>query len=161
MWRHTAILILFLSRAASAGGSPPPTSSAAPGDAAKETHEMVSWPEDWSPFLGQRVRIQGRAVDQKLGASLDGGVGSIWIEGLSSWPDGYFTDREGKLVEVIGVVIRQDERPLHIPSAPREEISQGLAPLTPEDASKPIWMYLLKDATWKLVPRASPATRQE
>ncbi len=88
------------------------------------------------------------AYNSKLGAVLQitNQERSIWIDSLTSWPEGYY----GKKVEVTGIVIKMHDLPVYIEK--EGELAKSGIPV-PEgtdlySASK---RYLLKNAKWKLI----------
>lgn len=78
----------------------------------------------WKPLMvGQLVTLEGKALDAKEGALLEGDGGSIWLEGIDGWPRGYYKGGDdGRRVRVTGVVIEKSDRPVFIdePGAPQK-----------------------------------------
>ena len=98
-----------------------------------------------APQLGKKVTLSGEAEHRKLGPALLGKDFSIWIDGLSEWPN----EMRGKHVSVTGTVIERHDKPVFIPS-PRNRGVQGIPVPKGTDLHKASHRYLLKDATWKL-----------
>ncbi|MCZ7645173.1 MAG: hypothetical protein M5U26_07795 [Planctomycetota bacterium] len=112
---------------------------------------IVVWPKDWSELVGKTVALEGKAVNAKLGALLQGETETsmIWIDGHDSWPAGY-SEGEGreKRVRVSGTVIRKDDVPVFV-SKPGEAQPAGVPVESEADLEKAKWRYLIKDAQWK------------
>jgi hypothetical protein len=69
---------------------------------------ITPWPQNWSALLGQKVTLEGEAVNAKLGAMLMHGEDAIWIADKDSWPDGFYQGGDhGRLVRVTGIVIER------------------------------------------------------
>lgn len=115
------------------------TSSAAP-------QELSEWPADFSSYLGKSVRIWGTAADAKLGAMVLGPDGqSIWIDGMDSWPAGYYQGGDkGKRVCVEGKVIERKDLPVFIPK-PGEPEMQGMPMPEGTDLNKASRRFLIAD----------------
>lgn len=124
--------------------------TAAPsGPDSREGH--VTWPKDWSAHLGQTVTLEGRAVDAKLGALLQGEEASIWLDGLDSWPEGFFSGGDqGKRIRVTGTVIKKDDVPVFV-QRPGEPPRAGIPVTSEEEQEKGKWRYLLKDTKWTVL----------
>ena len=54
-------------------------------------HESDSGPISVA-HLGKRVTVEGKAVNRKIGALLVTPSSPVWIEGLSGWPKGYYSN---------------------------------------------------------------------
>ena len=139
-------------------------------------------PEELEPvtisreILGQTITVDGRAVDQKIGAVLEGDGFSLWIAGLSRWPEGYWSmDQPGRRVRVTGVLSEDYGLPVFtvdtsrsitsddpipqgilIPAPPERDVVEG----KPSDEDEPLIQpapafapqrhrYLLEEATWE------------
>ena len=73
---------------------------------------MIEWPNDWSVHVGQTVTLEGKAANAKLGAILKGKQGTIWIDGLDSWPEGYYSggDNGKHLIDATLILLDADFR---------------------------------------------------
>jgi hypothetical protein len=111
-------------------------------------HQVMTWPEDWSQHLGQKVTIEGVAINLKLGATLRGTRGAIWIDGLDAWPDGFYSGGDhGKLLRVTGTVIKRDDLPVFV-QTPGGPPLAGIPVSSREEMERLKWRYLLQDAHW-------------
>jgi hypothetical protein len=67
--------------------------------------------------VGQKVTLQGRAENAKLGAILEMESGEIiWMDDMKSWPNGYYTEETSKRVQVTGVLTERYDLPVYNPS---------------------------------------------
>ena len=89
--------------------------------------------------LGRSLTVEGRAVNAKLGAQLVGDGFTVWIQGLSTWPEGYWSmGQPGKKLRVTGILVEDHALPVFRADMERalatgEAIPQGiLIPLAPE-----------------------------
>jgi hypothetical protein len=111
----------------------------------------IAWPEDWSKYVGRTVTLEGTAANAKLGAVLEGENGMIWIDGLDSWPEGFYLGGDnGKRVRVTGTVIRKDDVPVYV-QIPGDLPKGGISVANEEEREEAKWRYLLKDARWTVV----------
>ena len=109
---------------------------------------VIEWPNDWSGHVGQTVTLEGMAANAKLGAVLKGKQGAIWIDGLDSWPEGYYSGGDqGKHLRVTGTVIKKDDMPVFV-QKPGEVPPAGIPVASEAEREKSKWRYLLKDAKW-------------
>lgn len=116
-------------------------------------NELISWPMDWSLYLNQKVTIEGTAVDAKLGAQLLGQGPEIWIDGLDSWPEGFYLGgRQGKLLRVTGIVIERNDLPVFV-SDEKEAQKTGIPVNKESDLEKARKRFLLKDAKWEVISK--------
>jgi hypothetical protein len=114
----------------------------------KEEQAPTQWPKDWSGHVGKLVTIEGVAINQKVGAALSGDGESIFIDGLDSWPDGYyFGGDRGKRLRVTGTVIERHDLPIFVPK--KGELPPGGIPV-PEgtDLHKASQRFLIQNAKW-------------
>jgi hypothetical protein len=144
-----AVLVLL------AGCSQPaPAPNSGHGEALLPTQgERSASGQAWAKLLGQKVTLEGHACDMKVGALLvcDGDMGGIFIDGLSFWPDGYYSGGEkGRRVRVTGTVIQKADLPVFIPK-PGEPVPQGIPMPEGTDLNEASKRYLLKGATWTLI----------
>ncbi len=101
--------------------------------------------------LGKKITIEGWAVNCKTGAQLIGTDFDLWIDGLSSWPEGYYTGGEkGKKLRVFGILTEDNGVPVFIPKRD-EPIVQGIPVPEGTDLRKASHRYILKDANWELI----------
>jgi hypothetical protein len=102
--------------------------------------------------LGQRLTVEGWAVNRKNGAQLLTAKVDVWIDGLASWPPGYYSGGEkGRKVRVTGILAADQGLPVFIPS-PAEPPVQGLPVPPGTDLAQAGHRYLLKQAHWELLP---------
>lgn len=111
---------------------------------------LTAWRTDWSELVGRTVTLEGTAADAKLGALLLGGEGAIWIEGVASWPDGFWAGGQGTRLRVVGTVIRKDDLPVFAPQ-PGEPAPAGIPVESGQELEKAKRHYLLRNATWTVV----------
>jgi hypothetical protein len=109
----------------------------------------MPWPKDWSGLIGKTVTLEGRAVNAKLGALLEGDGGVIWIDGLDQWPDGFYTD-PGKRLRVRGKVIKRDDLPVFV-SKPGEIQQHGIPVQSEDELKKAKSRFLLQNAKWTVL----------
>ncbi len=76
--------------------------------------------QHWTPFLGERITVDGTAVNAKLGAMVQLKNLTIFVDGLEGWPSDW---PAGTRVRVTGVVISRDDMPVVDPKGP---ISAGV-----------------------------------
>jgi hypothetical protein len=103
--------------------------------------------------LGKQITVEGWAVDRKIGAQLVGSDFNVWIDGLSSWPKGYYTGGDkGKKVKVTGILAEDHGLPVFIPKKGESPI-QGIPVPEGTDVKKASHRYLLKNAKWELLEK--------
>ncbi|OAI49620.1 hypothetical protein AYO44_06345 [Planctomycetaceae bacterium SCGC AG-212-F19] len=123
----------------------------APTQPGKEEPNAMHWPKDWSAHVGQRVTVEGVATNQKVGASLCGDGEAIFIDGIHSWPAGYyFGGEQGKRLRVTGTVIERHDLPVFIPK-PDKAPPQGIPVPEGTDLQKASQRFLLQNARWAVV----------
>jgi len=126
------------------------TNAAATCTAAPEV-TIMAWPKDWSDHLGQTVTVEGAAIDCQLGALVQGVGGAIWIDGLDSWPYGFYTGGDdSKHVRVTGTVIKKNDVPVFV-QKPGDPPRGGIPVNSEQEAEKLRWRYLLQRATWTVL----------
>lgn len=97
---------------------------------------IQAWPKDWSGHIGQTVTLEGTAANVKLGAFLQGRDGEIWIDGLDSWPEGFYSGGDqGKRLRVIGMVIKKDDLPVFV-QKPGELPREGIPVASEKDGRR-------------------------
>lgn len=103
---------------------------------------------NWSRLLGKKVTLEGKALDAKSGALLRGETFEIWIDGLTSWPEGLYEGGErGKLVRVQGTVTERSDLPAYHEKE-GESPKAGMPVASEQDVASAQKRYFLKDATW-------------
>lgn len=103
--------------------------------------------------LGRKITVEGWAVNSKMGAKLIGVDFDLWIDGLSSWPEGYYTaGTRGKKVTVSGILARDHGLPVFIPKRD-EPVVQGIPVPEGTDLKKARQRYILMNAEWRLSPQ--------
>jgi hypothetical protein len=127
-----------------------PSRTASPSGSGAQDRAMA-WPKEWSGSVGQRVTLEGTAGNAKLGALLQGEGNSIWIDGLDSWPEGFYSgDDRGKRLRVSGTVITRDDLPVFVQKL--GELPQAGIPVSSEEErEKAKWRFLLKDVNWTVL----------
>lgn len=85
---------------------------------------------DWDPFIDERVTVEGKAGNAKLGAVVQLKNTVIYVDGLDNWPADW---PEGAKVRVSGIVTRREG------PAPSGELSGG--PTGP--------VFLLREPRWE------------
>jgi hypothetical protein len=84
----------------------------------------------------------------KLGAVLVLENGQrIWMDEMSSWPSGYYTEKESKSAQVTGVLIERYDLPVFVPSND-SIVQQGIPVPKGTDLKEASHRYLLKDFKW-------------
>ncbi|MCA9706241.1 MAG: hypothetical protein KDK70_10370 [Myxococcales bacterium] len=98
--------------------------------------------------LGHRVRLRGMAIDRKGGAVLAVGEHHVWIEGLHSWPAGYYEGGDrGRELTVTGVLHEDHGLPVFVPKE-GEPVVQGIPVPEGTDLEQASRRYVLRDASW-------------
>ncbi|KAF0249900.1 MAG: hypothetical protein FD167_696 [bacterium] len=116
-----------------------------------KSNQLISWPLDWSLYLNKKVTIKGTAVDSKLGALLLGQGSEIWIDGLDAWPAGFYLGgRQGKLLQVTGIVIERNDLPVFVPKE-GEQPKAGIPVNKESDLTQTSKRFLRKDANWEII----------
>jgi len=136
--------------AACSSPAPPPTEQ--PEVSQQPTAAGTTVVDEFAAVLGQQVTFEGLAVDMKLGAGLVVGEHTIFMDGMDSWPDGYYEgDGKEKKVTVTGTLIERHDLPVFVQQE-GEPIKSGM-PVPPgtdlEEASR---RYLLTDFTYEPKP---------
>lgn len=102
--------------------------------------------------IGKRIIVEGWAVNRKIGAQLIGTNFNLWIDGLSSWPEAYYTGGDkGKKVRISGILAEDNGLPIFIPRKD-EPVVQGIPAPEGTDLQKASHRYVLRDASWELLP---------
>ncbi|HEY3451272.1 MAG TPA: hypothetical protein VGK67_33245 [Myxococcales bacterium] len=108
----------------------------------------MPWPDRWAPLLGKTVVVEGKALDAKSGALLAGERGEISIDGVDSWPSGFYQGlQNGVRLRVTGTVIERSDLPVFV-EKPGEPRRAGIPVPEGTDLKKAGRRYLLADATW-------------
>jgi len=104
--------------------------------------------EDLKEFVGKKVTLIGKTVNMKLGAVLvlENGQG-IWMDEMGSWPNGYYTEKESKSVQVTGVLIERYDLPVFVPSND-STVKQGIPVQQGTDLKEASHRYLMKNYDW-------------
>jgi len=100
----------------------------------------------WASKLGQTVTVEGEAQDAKLGALLETSQGTVWIDGMHSWPHGIM----GQRVRVTGRVIERGDLPVFVRRKGEPEM-QGMPVPAGTDLDAASRRFLLADAQWQRV----------
>lgn len=120
-------------------------------EALQQEVSLAGWPTDWSKHLGKTLTLEGTAANAKLGALLLGKDNAIWIDGLQSWPKGFYQGGDhGKRLRVTGTVIKRDDMPVFV-EKPGEPPQAGMPVKSEAELEKAKWRYVLKDAKWTVL----------
>ena len=116
-------------------------------------HRAEKQPPSWlDSNLGRQVTLEGKATNRKEGAHLSTSHGSIYIDGLESWPAGYYLGgQDGRMVSVTGTLIKRYDLPV-FENKPNLEAPPAGIPVPPgTDLHEAAKRYLLTKAVWRLV----------
>ncbi|MBI5208764.1 MAG: hypothetical protein HY927_02175 [Elusimicrobia bacterium] len=104
-------------------------------------------------MLDQDVTLEGTAADQKLGAVLLTGDGVVWIDGLESWPSGYYKGgRDGRRLRVKGRLVEREDLPV-FESPPAGGLQRSGVPVPAgTDLRKASRRFVLTKASWEDAP---------
>lgn len=101
--------------------------------------------------VGKEVTVEGKAIDRKGGAVVMNSNVEVWIDGLSSWPEGYYSGGDkGKQVKVKGLLAEDNKLPVFTPEE-NGEIVQGIPIEKGMDIVKASHRFVLKDAKWEII----------
>ena len=104
--------------------------------------------EDVKEFVGKKVTLIGKTENLKLGAVLVLENGQrIWMDEMSSWPGGYYTERESKSAQVTGILIEKYDLSVFVPSND-SIVQQGIPVPKGTDLKEASHRYLVKDYKW-------------
>lgn len=104
--------------------------------------------EEIKEFVGRKVTLIGKAENDKLGAVLVLESGqTIWMNKMNSWPNGYYTEKESKSVQVTGVLIESYDLPVFVPSND-SIVKQGIPVPKGTDLKEASHRYLMKNYNW-------------
>jgi hypothetical protein len=104
--------------------------------------------EDIKEFVGKKVTLIGKTVNMKLGAVLVLENGQrIWMDEMESWPNGFYTEKESKSVQVTGVLIERYDLPVFVPSND-SIVKQGIPVPKGTDLKEASHRYLMKNYDW-------------
>ncbi len=109
----------------------------------------------WKDLLGQRVTVQGKALNAKMGAQLSGKDFIVWVDlPGEAWPDSLYHGQDhGELVEVTGTVVQRADLPVFM-QEPGGPVKAGI-PLAPgTDLNEAAKRYILESVEWKPVEPA-------
>jgi hypothetical protein len=102
-------------------------------------------PSPWESKLGQVITVEGTAVNAKLGALVDTGSETLWIDGMHSWPE----DAWDKRVKVTGRVIERSDLPVFVQKE-GEPMMQGIPVPAGTDIEKASHRFLLSEVQWAI-----------
>ena len=104
--------------------------------------------EDIKEYVGRKVTLIGKAENEKLGAVLVLESGqTIWMNEMERWPNGYYTEKESKSVQVTGVLIEKYDLPIIVPSND-SIVKQGIPVPQGTDLKEASHRYLMKNYNW-------------
>lgn len=122
-----------------------------PTQPVNDEQSPTKWPKDWSAHVGKVVTVEGMSINQKVGAALWGEGETVFIDGLNSWPDGFYLGGEkGKRLCVTGTVIERHDLPVFIPRK-GEPAKAGIPVPEGTDLHKASRRFLLQDAKWTVI----------
>jgi hypothetical protein len=102
--------------------------------------------------VGQVITVEGWAVNRKIGAELKGDGFSVFIEGLDSWPAGYYVAGDkGRRVRVTGMLIEAYDLPVFEETHDSPLARQGIPVPRGTDMHQARHRYLLQNAKWELI----------
>lgn len=117
----------------------------------KSNHEF-SENYNFKNQLGKTISLKGKALDAKLGALLKGKSYSIWIDGLSRWPNGFYEGGDnGKMLIVTGTIIERYDLPVFIQNKGTTIKKSGIPQPVGTNLHQASHRFLLKNAQWKLL----------
>lgn len=102
-------------------------------------------PSPWESKLGQVIMVEGTAVNAKLGALVDTGSETLWIDGMHSWPESAWDRR----VKVTGRVIERSDLPVFVQKE-GEPRMQGIPVPAGTDIEKARRRFLLSEVQWAI-----------
>lgn len=122
------------------------------GAACATLQEMTTPAMVSQAHVGTVITVEGYAVNRKIGAELIGDGFSVYIEGLSSWPDGYYiAGDKGRRVRATGILIEAYDLPVFEEGGNSPLVHQGIPVPKGTDMMRARRRYLLKDAKWELI----------
>ena len=102
-------------------------------------------PSPWESKLGQVITVEGTAVNAKLGALVDTGSETLWIDGMHSWPEAAWDKR----VKVTGRLIERSDLPVFVQKE-GEPMMQGMPVPAGTDIEKASRRFLLSEVQWAI-----------
>lgn len=112
-------------------------------DMAKSKHNF------WDTQLGQMITSEGTARNARMGAMLETGNGTLWMDNMEEWPENV----DGKRVVVSGVLIKRHDLPVFVftkeMKAGIEPIPSGIPVEEGADLHEAARRYLLQNAKWQ------------
>jgi len=111
-----------------------------PAPDVEEPEELSSWDR----LVGSEVEVTGTAADQKLGAVLLTSAGTLWIDGLDSWPEG----RAGEDVTVTGKLVERFDLPVFVQKE-GEPVMSGIPVPEGTDMRAASRRLVLEDPEWE------------
>jgi hypothetical protein len=101
--------------------------------------------------LGKQITVVGRAESSKIGARLAGDQFVLWIDGLSSWPIGYYSvGKQGVRIRATGILAEDNDLPVFIQREGDLPV-QGIPVPEGTDLKKASHRFVLKKATWEVI----------
>lgn len=121
----------------------------------ESSKKIVTIHLDWNKLVGKTVGVTGRAANRKLGATIDGPNGVVYIDDFDSWPDKvYSRGNTTTTVKAIGTLVKRDDLPVAV-WTPKDGTHPPAAIIVSSQAEKEKakWRYLLVNVKWEIVPR--------
>lgn len=101
--------------------------------------------EEWSAYLGRQISIDGTPRNAKLGALLVGEDASVWIDGMSRWPQAVL--QGGTELCVTGTLVQRRDLPVFVPE--EDGVAKAGMPVAVGSGGSDAGLrFLLKDAKW-------------
>ncbi len=109
--------------------------------------------EKLKDLIGKRITIVGKAANAKLDAMLKTEEDEfIWIDGMESWPDGYyFGEEKGKTLKVTGKVIERYDLPVVVVKDDDLITKWGISVPEGTDLKEASHRFLLKNIDWEII----------
>ena len=137
--------IVMAAAISSACGGPNVDPRTKPSSEATRQASRDGTPSPWESKLGQVITVEGTAVNAKLGALVDTGSETLWIDGMHSWPEAAWDKR----VKVMGRVIERSDLPVFVQKE-GEPLMQGMPVPAGTDIKKASHRFLLSEVQWAI-----------
>lgn len=100
--------------------------------------------------LGKEITLTGSAENSKMGAVLNGDNFTIYIEGLTQWPDDLLLSEKPLKLTVSGILIEKYDLPVFVRKK-GDPIISGIEVPRGTDLKKASHRFLLQNARWNLI----------
>ncbi len=103
--------------------------------------------------VGKEITVEGWAVTSKAGAYVVGEDFRLWVDGLDSWPEEYYSGGEkGEKVKITGILGEDNNLPVFIEKE-GEPIVQGIPVPEGTDLEEASHRFVIKEAKWELLEK--------